>query len=84
MVWFRGRENQRVRFAPGMILTLHLMFTFLTGTSYNFLPNIQLGLFLHFAGGADRIRDGKSEGWKENISGRFTVIKREREQGKKE
>lgn len=56
LAWFKGRgtkrENQNVRFAPGMILTLHLMFTFLTGISYNFLPNIRLRLFLHPAGGA--------------------------------
>lgn len=49
----QGRENQNVRFAPGMILMLHLTFTFLTGISYNFLPNFRLRLFLHSAGGAE-------------------------------
>jgi len=52
LAWFRG-ESLNVRFAPGMILMLHLTFTFLTGISYNFLPNFQLRPFLHSAGGAE-------------------------------
>lgn len=86
LAWFRGREtkreNQNVRFCPwndlNAPLDVHIPHRHIIQLSAQYSTEaISSFCWRSCMRVRDEVRDGKSEGWKENKSGRFTVIERE-------